>query len=125
MELLNAYENYKEFNNNFVNFINKLISNNLEDMDRSEIEDKLNEGRDFFSNLQTQCEAIKIEDTDIDNLKDLQYLIADGLFLTIDLIRFYSINEYDRFKMRASNYINKGRLTEMFKQSKNCSIMDL
>ena len=125
MELLNAYENYKEFNNNCVNFINKLISNNLEDMDRSEIEDKLNEGRDFFSNLQTQCEAIKIEDTDIDNLKDLQYLIADGLFLTIDLIRFYSINEYDRFKMRASNYINKGRLTEMFKQSKNCSIMDL
>ena len=125
MELLNAYENYKEFNNNFVNFINKLISNNLEDMDRSEIEDKLNEGRDFFSNLQTQCEAIKIEDTDIDNLKDLQYLIADGLFLTIDLIRFYSINEYDRFKMRESNYINKGRLTEMFKQSKNCSIMDL
>lgn len=125
MELLNAYENYKEFNNNFVNFINKLISNNLEDMDRSEIEDKLNEGRDFFSNLQTQCEAIKIEDTNIDNLKDLQYLIADGLFLTIDLIRFYSINEYDRFKMRASNYINKGRLTEMFKQSKNCSIMDL
>ena len=125
MELLNAYENYKEFNNNFVNFINKLISNNLEDMDRSEIEDKLNEGRDFFSNLQTQCEAIKIEDTDIDNLKDLQYLIADGLFLTIDLIRFYSINEYDRFKMRASNYINKGRLTEMFKQSKNCSIMYL
>ena len=125
MELLNAYENYKEFNNNFVNFINKLISNNLEDMDRSEIEDKLNEGRDFFSNLQTQCEAIKIEDTDIDNLKDLQYLIADGLFLTIDLIMFYSINEYDRFKMRASNYINKGRLTEMFKQSKNCSIMDL
>lgn len=125
MDLLNAYESYKEFNRNFVDFINELITNDFSNIDKTTIMDNLVAGKDFFSNLQTQCETINIECNDIENLKDLQYLITDGLFLTIDLISFYSLNEYDRFKMRASNYINKGRLTEMFKQSKNCSIMDL
>ncbi|CDM70462.1 hypothetical protein CM240_3345 [Clostridium bornimense] len=125
MDLLNAYENYKEFNKNFVDFINDLITNDFSNIDKADIMDRLIAGKDFFSNLQVKCETIDIESKDMNNLKDLQYLLADGLFLTIDLINFYSLNEYDRFRMRASNYINKGRLTEMFKQSKNCSIMDL
>ena len=125
MDLINAYESYKEFNKNFVDFINDLITNDFSNMDKTTIIDKLLAGKEFFSNLQVQCETIDIESEDMNNLKDLQYLLTDGLFLTIDLINFYNLNEYDRFKMRASNYINKGRLTEMFKQSKNCSIMDL
>ena len=125
MDLINAYESYKEFNKNFVDFINDLITNDFSNMDKTTIMDKLVAGKEFFSNLQVQCETIDIESKDMNNLKDLQYLLTDGLFLTIDLINFYNLNEYDRFKMRASNYINKGRLTEMFKQSKNCSIMDL
>lgn len=125
MDLINAYESYKEFNKNFVDFINDLITNDFSNVDKTTIIDKLLAGKEFFSNLQVQCETIDIESKDMNNLKDLQYLLTDGLFLTIDLINFYNLNEYDRFKMRASNYINKGRLTEMFKQSKNCSIMDL
>lgn len=125
MDLLNVYENYKDFNKNFINFINDIIINDFSNIDRTEIMNKLVEGRDFFSNLQNQCETIDIENKDIDNLKDLQYLVVDGLFLTIDLINFYNLEEYDRFKMRASNYINKDRLSEMFKQAKNCSIMNL
>ena len=125
MDLINAYESYKEFNKNFVDFINDLITNDFSNVDKTTIMDKLLAGKEFFSNLQVQCETIDIESEDMNNLKDLQYLLTDGLFLTIDLINFYNLNEYDRFKMRASNYINKGRLTEMFKQSKNCSIMDL
>lgn len=125
MDLINAYESYKEFNKNFVDFINDLITNDFSNVDKTTIIDKLLAGKEFFSNLQVQCETIDIESEDMNNLKDLQYLLTDGLFLTIDLINFYNLNEYDRFKMRASNYINKGRLTEMFKQSKNCSIMDL
>ena len=101
------------------------ITNDFSNVDKTTIIDKLLAGKEFFSNLQVQCETIDIESEDMNNLKDLQYLLTDGLFLTIDLINFYNLNEYDRFKMRASNYINKGRLTEMFKQSKNCSIMDL
>lgn len=125
MNLVNMYEEYKEFNKNFVDFINDLITNDFSSLNKADIMDKLVEGKDFFSNLQTKCETINIESSDVNNLKDLQYLIVDGLFLTIDLINFYNVNEYDRFKMRAANYMNKGRLTEMFKQSKNCSIMDL
>ena len=125
MDLINAYESYKEFNKNFVDFINDLITNDFSNVDKTTIIEKLLAGKEFFSNLQVQCETIDIESEDMNNLKDLQYLLTDGLFLTIDLINFYNLNEYDRFKMRASNYINKGRLTEMFKQSKNCSIMDL
>ena len=125
MDLINAYESYKEFNKNFVDFINDLITNDFSNVDKTTIIDKLLAGKEFYSHLQVQCETIDIESEDMNNLKDLQYLLTDGLFLTIDLINFYNLNEYDRFKMRASNYINKGRLTEMFKQSKNCSIMDL
>lgn len=125
MDLLNVYENYKDFNKNFVNFINNIIINNFSNTNKTDILNKLIEGRDFFSDLKKQCETINIESKDIDNLKDLQYLVVDGLFLTIDLINFYNLEEYDRFKMRASNYINKDRLSNMFKQSKNCSIMNL
>ena len=44
---------------------------------------------------------------DINNLRDLNYLALDTLFLTMDLKNFYKLGESERFKMRAVNYINK------------------
>ena len=48
-----------------------------------------------------------MEEKDIDNLRDLNYLALDTLFLTMDLKNFYKLGESERFKMRAVNYINK------------------
>ena len=41
------------------------------------------------------------------NLRALNYLALDTLFLTMDLKNFYKLGESERFKMRAVNYINK------------------
>ena len=54
-----------------------------------------------------QTEQVEVEEKDIDNLRDLNYLALDTLFLTMDLKNFYKLGESERFKMRAVNYINK------------------
>ena len=43
------------------------------------------------------------------DLRDLKYLIVDSFFLLIDLENFYKYKEFERFKMRAVNHINKRR----------------
>ena len=49
------------------------------------------------------------------NLNELKYLIVDTLFLTFDLNNFYKLKEFERFKMRFANYVNKRRRDEMLK----------
>ena len=61
----------------------------------------------LFEDLKLRCDKIEVEEKDINNLRDLNYLALDTLFLTMDLKNFYKLGESERFKMRAVNYINK------------------
>ena len=62
---------------------------------------------ELFEELKLRCDKVEVEEKDIDNLRDLNYLALDTLFLTMDLKNFYKLGESERFKMRAVNYINK------------------
>ena len=96
----------------------KLIKIAIKNHNKFEIEEGLNEEESLFAKIIRDADKIDIlyeavsmfwngEEKDINNLRDLNYLALDTLFLTMDLKNFYKLGESERFKMRAVNYINK------------------
>ena len=74
----------------------------------------LNIALNNYEKLKFESDEIQVEDSDKNNLNDLKYLIMSALFLVSDLSHFYSLREYERFKMRAVNYINNSRRGKIF-----------
>lgn len=114
MDLLKIYEEYNNMNNEYVEFIEKLVDSNLTFSTQEEVMIRLIYTQDKFEELKLESDTIVMESEDENNLKDLRYLIVDSLFLSSDLLYFYKNREVERFKMRAVNYINKKRRAEMF-----------
>ena len=104
MELVNIYDEYREVNKNYVDFIEELVNKNFEGF-----------SEDFVMGNLVKADDLQVEEENKDNLKDLKYLIVDTLFLTFDLNNFYKLKEFERFKMRFANYVNKRRRDEMLK----------
>lgn len=112
MTLLDAYEKYKKINNDYSRFIEIMINKegfNFTDKEEVDLLEKYN-----IEIHQLKISIDNVESTDDENLKDLNYLIMDLMFLSVDLINFYNYKEVERFKMRAVNYINKQRRKEFF-----------
>lgn len=109
MNLINTYEKFKYINEGFIAFIDKLVMENFESFTDEQIKMNLNIALKNYEKLKFEADEIKVEDYDKNNLNDLNYLIMSALFLVSDLIHFYNLKEYERFKMRAVNYINNSR----------------
>ena len=114
MSLLNTYEKFKKVNDDFISFIDKLVINNFESFTEEEIIENLKSALGKFEALKFESDEITVTDEENNNLRDLKYLIMNGLFLVSDLSHFYSLREYERFKMRAVNYINNSRRGKIF-----------
>ncbi|EKY23554.1 hypothetical protein [Clostridium celatum] len=109
MSLLNTYEKFKKVNDDFISFIDKLVINNFESFTEEEIIENLKSALGKFEALKFESDEITVTDEENNNLRDLKYLIMNGLFLVSDLNHFYNLKELERFKMRAVNYINHNR----------------
>ncbi|WP_294353892.1 hypothetical protein [uncultured Clostridium sp.] len=107
MNLVNTYEKYDVGNKLYMNFIDGLIKSDFNLVSEEEIELKLKEAKEFFENLKEESDKIEVSEDEINDLRDLKYLIVDSFFLMIDLENFYKYKEMERFKMRAVNHINK------------------
>ncbi|MEG0295086.1 MAG: hypothetical protein RR620_00125 [Clostridium sp.] len=121
MDLLSTYEEYTEFQKEYVIFIEELFNSNLNVYSEDVTIKRLTEAKKKFELLMDKSSEIVIESKDADNLKDLRYLIVDALFLSTDLLGFYQYKEVERFKMRVNNYINKLRRSELFKETNSSS----
>lgn len=110
MNLVQVYEKYKAVNDEYSKFIENLINSDF--IKENEISKKLDSYNNTIQCLKVDADSIESEDKD--NLNDLNYLIMDLIFLSIDLINFYNYKEVERFKMRATNYVNKQRRKELF-----------
>lgn len=121
MDLLNTYEEYKNYKNQYVLFIEELFNSNLKAYSNEIALEKLEEAFKTFEMFNSRTDDMKVEEKDEENLRDLRYLIFDSLLLSSDLLKFYKYNEVERFKMRTINYINKVRREEMFSSSMNNS----
>lgn len=121
MSLVQNYEEYNKVNSNYVNFIEGLVNSDLGECDNEKIKDTLLSAQNSFESIKIRIDVEGMEETDKENLNDLKYLIMDALFISADLVAFYKYKQPERFKMRATNYINKKRRAEMFKDSGNGS----
>ena len=99
-------EEYNELNKEYVKFIQMVMESDIANYDDI-IMNNLEKYSELFEELKLRCDKVEVEEKDIDNLRDLNYLALDTLFLTMDLKNFYKLGESERFKMRAVNYINK------------------
>lgn len=115
MELVNIYDEYREVNKNYVDFIEELVNKNFEGFSEDFVMGNLENFQNSIGDLKVKADDLQVEEEDKDNLKDLKYLIVDTLFLTFDLNNFYKLKEFERFKMRFANYVNKRRIDEMLK----------
>lgn len=106
MELVKTYEEYNELNKEYVKYIQMVMESDISNYDDI-IMNNLENYSNLFEDLKLRCDKIEVEEKDINNLRDLNYLALDTLFLTMDLKNFYKLGESERFKMRAVNYINK------------------
>ncbi|GAB6169825.1 hypothetical protein JCM1393_22850 [Clostridium carnis] len=119
MSLINTYEKYVKINEEYIKLIDKLVDTDLSQCEDISVMEALLKAKVDFEELNIEAEKIRVEDKDSENLKDLKYLIMDGVFITSDLVAFYEHKHFERFKMRAVNYINKKRRAEIFKDV-NC-----
>ncbi len=112
MSLLLIYEEYNSLNKRYLDFINNVIDQNLEEYSDSILEE-LREYKVKFEEILGKTTLEKETSENEDNLNDLKYLTLDSLFLAADLSNFYFYKEKERFKMRLVNYINKKRRSEL------------
>lgn len=108
------FNKYVELNGQYVKFVNEIVNNNFENYSEEEIMSRLVDGKKNFEDLMSEINECNNDEEDGLFLKDVKYSVVDGLFLTIDLYNFYNSKELERFKMRAVNYIRKGRVTSFF-----------
>lgn len=109
MSLISTYEKFTHINEEFIEFIDKLVGNNFKSFTDDQIKMNLNIALKNYEKLKFESDEIQVEEANKNNLNDLRYLIMSTLFLVSDLIHFYNLKEYERFKMRAVNYINNSR----------------
>ena len=113
MELVNIYDEYREVNKNYVDFIEELVNKKFEGFSEDFVMGNLENFQNSIGDLKVKADDLQVEEENKDNLKDLKYLIVDTLFLTFDLNNFYKLKEFERFKMRFANYVNKRRREEI------------
>ena len=109
MSLISTYEKFTHINEEFIEFIDKLIGNDFKSFTDDQIKMNLNIALKNYEKLKFESDEIQVEEDNKNNLNDLRYLIMSALFLVSDLIHFYNLKESERFKMRAVHYINNSR----------------
>lgn len=111
MSLVMTYEEYNIINKEFLDFVNNIVEENLENYSEEKLE-KLKNYKAKFEEIMEKSNGEVVSEDNENNLKDLRYLVLDSLFLAADITNFYSYKESERFKMRVANYVNKRRRAE-------------
>ena len=109
MSIISTYEKFTHINEEFIEFIDKLIKEKFESFSEEQIKMNLKIALNNYEKIKFESDEIQVDEENKNKLNDLKYLIMSALFLVSDLNHFYEIKEYDRFKMRAINYINNSR----------------
>lgn len=125
MDLITIYENYMALKKNYIEFIEHLVETDFVE-DEKQVSEELEKAKVALEGLLRQSDELKKDEENEHNVKDLSYLLADTLFLAIDLLGLYEYKELGRFKMRVINYTNKQKHVEMFggMNAGNCRVVE-
>lgn len=113
--MLNTYEQFSILNNELITYLNELISDDLKEKNRDEIISKFDRVLNDIEELKFKSDEIVAVGVELDKVNNLRYSIMNSLFLISDLLHFYKLNEIERFKMRAVNYINHNSKPQVFR----------
>ena len=117
MDLVTLYNEYKKYSQEYMSYISDLVDSDLGKCENEGILDKLKSYQVKFEDIKIKADVVEVDEANVQDLQDLKYLVMDVLFAALDLATFYSYKEVERFKMRATNIINKKRRAEMFNES--------
>lgn len=112
--ILSIYKQFTTLNNELMTYLNELISGDLKSKDN--VISRLNDILNNIEEVKYKSDNIMELESDMDKVNNLRYSIMNSLFLLSDLLHFYKINEVDRFKMRAVNYINHNSKLQLSKE---------
>ncbi|MBC5625852.1 hypothetical protein H8S10_10355 [Clostridium sp. NSJ-49] len=113
--MLNTYEQFSILNNELITYLNELISNDIKDTNKEEVISKFDRMLNDIEVLKFKSDEIVETGAGIDQVNNLRYSIMNSLFLISDLLHFYKLDEVERFKMRAVNYINHTAKPQVFR----------
>ncbi|MBC5627357.1 hypothetical protein H8S20_00465 [Clostridium sp. NSJ-6] len=113
--MLNTYEQFSTLNNELITYLNELISDDLKEKDSEKIVNNFNRILNDIEELKFKSDEIVSGGMELDKINNLRYSIMNSLFLISDLLHFYKLNEIERFKMRAVNYINHNSKPQIFR----------
>lgn len=114
MDLIKVYTEYNNINNELIKYSEEIINSDLNDFNE-DIKNKLLFFNERFGLVKIKSDDLSEKPENEENIRDLRYLIVDGLFFTLDLINFYNVGEWARFKMRVTNYIEKKKRADLLK----------
>ena len=113
--MLNTYEQFSNLNNELITYLNELISDDLKEKNSEEIINNFNRILNDIEELKLKSDEIVSVGIELNKVNNLRYSIMNSLFLVSDLLHFYKLNEIERFKMRAVNYINHNSKPQIFR----------
>ena len=115
MNLVEIYNEYKSLNDTLQAFLEKFIHPEAS-MPTEQLKEIFEETKGGIEKLLDEVANLSVSNEQEDDLKDLNYLMTDTLFLLMDLSNFCTYNEIGRCKMRAINYLGKRKRVEVFGQ---------
>lgn len=112
MELVQVYEDYKKLHTKLQTYLEAFIN-------EEELKDK-ERFKETLTSVQTQVEELLHQATQVNetseneqDIKDLNYLMTDTLFLMMDLKHFANHDEIGRCRMRMINYLGKRQRAQL------------
>ena len=112
--MINTYEQFSILNNELITYLNELFSEDLKEGNSEDIINNFKKILNDIEELKFESDEIIAVGEELDKLNNLRYSIMNSLFLVSDLLHFYKLNEVERFKMRAVNYINYNSKPQIF-----------
>ncbi|SCJ99209.1 Uncharacterised protein [uncultured Clostridium sp.] len=113
--MLNTYEQFSNLNNELITYLNELISDDLKEKNSEEIINNFNRILNDIEELKLKSDEIVSVGIELNKVNNLRYSIMNSLFLISDLLHFYKLNEIERFRMRAVNYVNHNSKPQVFR----------
>lgn len=123
MELVKIYNEFVALNEEYCKFVKSIAASDILSLNYENTLKELSKQADIFEELMNKVSELEVSNDQLENLKDLKYLIMDGIFASRDFEAFFKAKQIERFKMRIVNYENKKQRSEMFSNvSGNCRV---
>lgn len=113
MSILLLKDKIDQVNMENVQFVKELIKSEFTAMSEDAVLQELMKRKEACIAVMEETNAIEEEQEQGVFLKDVQYVIVEGIFFMTDLYNFYHAGNKERFKLRVENYVRRERVNSL------------